>query len=468
MSLLGTQRIIVSFLLGVLIAGASFVSAEEQSSTVTVTIDNAPPQISSIALSSVAYGNPEYASGITPSVGTTTFHVTGVMLDPNGEQNIATSTAVFYRTDLTATSSCTAFLKNCYRTTCVLDTAYGSASEARYSCPFELASWADATDTGSAYASSTWTAFVQTTDLSELTTTSSTTVEVNSLLALTVPSTFDYGTLAIGATTTAENAVEMIVAQGGNTAATITVRSTALACSVAGSIPVENQHWSLSRTEWDNIASHPLAMSATSTDIYIARRVSVASLATSSLFFTVKIPESGVGGTCTGLMYIDAIASTNIGTLVDSSVKGVRYTSTNGISGTTRSNGTFIRLPDDTVTFTIGNTVLGSISRNGAAGNEFIFPQDLAGVARSNVTDVRVTRIARSLDDDLDASNGIQISDAAHAAITRNINIQTTNDAQIRNAVRDLYPGRNLISAQQAQAHLLETTKLFDPEAFQN
>lgn len=457
-------------MLGIFIAGAAFVHAEEQSSTVTVVIDNAPPQVTSLGLSSVAYGNPEFAGGITPSVGTTTFHMTGVLLDPNGAQNIATTTAVFYRTDLAATSSCSAFLKNCYRTSCTIDTSYGSASEARYTCPIELASWADATDVGSAYEDTIWTGHIQTTDLSALTATATTTVEINSLLAFTVPGTISYGALAIGATTTAANASEMIVAQGGNTAATIAVRGTDLSCSVMGSIPAVNQHWSLSRVEWDNAASFSLETSATSTDLYLARRVSTETIATSSLFFTIKIPETGVGGTCTGLIYVDAIASANVGTLVDSRVKGVRYTSQKNVNGITRDNGTFTRLPDDTVTFSIGSAVLGSISRNGATTNEFIFPQDLVGVARANVTDARVTRIARflqSLDDDLDASNGIQISDAAHLAITQNnLNIQTLNDNRLRNTLQAVYPNRNLIPAAQAQDHLLETTKRFDPEAF--
>src|SRR3989338_2438121 len=77
------HRSIATFLLGIFIAGAAFVHAEEQSSTVTVVIDNAPPQVTSLGLSSVAYGNPEFAGGITPSVGTTTFHITVVLLDPN-------------------------------------------------------------------------------------------------------------------------------------------------------------------------------------------------------------------------------------------------------------------------------------------------------------------------------------------------------------------------------------------------
>ncbi|OGG59479.1 hypothetical protein A3C89_04250 [Candidatus Kaiserbacteria bacterium RIFCSPHIGHO2_02_FULL_50_50] len=464
------SRLFSSFLLGILIASASFVSAEEQSSAVTVTIDNAPPQVTSIALSSAPYGNPEYAGGITPNVGTTTFHITGVVLDPNGENNIATTSAVFYRTDLAATSSCSAFLKNCYRALCTIDTAYGSSAEARYTCPIELASWADATGEGGAYASSSWTAYVAASDLTGTAGNATETTEVNSLLALTVPGDFDYGELAIGATTTAANAVEMIIAQGGNTAATIAVRGTSLACSVAGSIPVENQHWSLDRAAWDASESFSLATTATSTELHLARRVSESLIATSSLFFTLKIPDTGVGGTCTGLIYVDALASTNVGTLIDSRVKGVRYASKKRADGVTNGDGVFVRLPDDTVTFSIGSAVLGSISRNGATQSEFIFPQDLVGVARSNVTDARVTRIARflqSLDEDQDVSNGIQISDAVHAAIKRrNLNIQTAKDADLQKAVRDAYKGRNLVSAAAAQAHLLETTKLFDPEAF--
>jgi len=86
------------------------------------------------------------------------------------------------------------------------------------------------------------------------------------------------------------------------------------------------------------------------------------------------------------------------GILSDSAVKGVAYSSSSGVSGTTAANGEFKYAAGDTVTFKIGNVTLGSVDMAGVAlgsqsGNKVVRPKDLAGV--TNETDVKALAVAQ-------------------------------------------------------------------------
>lgn len=86
------------------------------------------------------------------------------------------------------------------------------------------------------------------------------------------------------------------------------------------------------------------------------------------------------------------------GVLSDSNVKGVAYTSSSGVSGTTGSSGEFNYIAGDTVTFKIGAVTLGSVNMSGVAlgnqaGKKVVRPKDLAGV--TSETDVKALAVAQ-------------------------------------------------------------------------
>ncbi|MCX7178456.1 MAG: DUF839 domain-containing protein [Proteobacteria bacterium] len=86
------------------------------------------------------------------------------------------------------------------------------------------------------------------------------------------------------------------------------------------------------------------------------------------------------------------------GVLSDSNVKGVAYTSSSGVSGTTGGGGEFNYLAGDTVTFKIGAITLGSVNMAGVAlgsqsGKKVVRPKDLAGA--TDETDVKALAIAQ-------------------------------------------------------------------------
>ena len=86
------------------------------------------------------------------------------------------------------------------------------------------------------------------------------------------------------------------------------------------------------------------------------------------------------------------------GTLSDSAVKGVTYTSSSGVGGTTGVNGEFKYVAGDKVSFKIGNVTLGTVDMASSAlgtlsGNRMVRPKDLAGV--TDETDVKALAIAQ-------------------------------------------------------------------------
>lgn len=97
------------------------------------------------------------------------------------------------------------------------------------------------------------------------------------------------------------------------------------------------------------------------------------------------------------------------GVFVDSAVEGVSYTTSSGGSGTTDSAGTLNYLPGDTITFSIGDLVLGS-----GTGQALMTPADISA---SSDEELNIARFLQSIDDDGNPDNGITITPAVAAEI---------------------------------------------------
>jgi len=104
--------------------------------------------------------------------------------------------------------------------------------------------------------------------------------------------------------------------------------------------------------------------------------------------------------------------------VVDGVVVGLSYSTSSGVSGITDARGHFQFELGDTVTFSIGSVVVGSISAASALADGKLFLQEIAGVGLENITDDYVEKLAiflQTLDNDGDAYNGIVITDEMHA-----------------------------------------------------
>ena len=108
----------------------------------------------------------------------------------------------------------------------------------------------------------------------------------------------------------------------------------------------------------------------------------------------------------------DATLSSTTGYVVDSAVQNMDYdcVADNDMNKVTGSDGAFTCKNMSQVRFRIGEMVLGEI--RALQKDKYVFPQDIIGTARNNITDAKVTAMAQllqSLDENHDLSDGIQI-----------------------------------------------------------
>ncbi len=138
------------------------------------------------------------------------------------------------------------------------------------------------------------------------------------------------------------------------------------------------------------------------------------------------------------------------GRFVDSPVANLGYR-TASQSGRTGTNGEYLYLPGETVTFSIGAIEFPSVP----AGS-VITPMDIFSSA--STTDTRVvnlTRLLLTLDADGNPDNGITISNAAYTAATSTINFASLSfDADVASLVANGGGSATLVTPTSAASHL--------------
>ena len=124
-----------------------------------------------------------------------------------------------------------------------------------------------------------------------------------------------------------------------------------------------------------------------------------------SLFLVITLFGCGGGGGGSPAPPVTPPPVTTTGVFLDSAVEGLTYQSGSNPSGTTDANGTFMYMPGEILTFSIGGVVLGTLPD----GAPVITPFDFGGAAEN------IARFLQTLDADGDPSNGIDITAAAAA-----------------------------------------------------
>lgn len=149
-----------------------------------------------------------------------------------------------------------------------------------------------------------------------------------------------------------------------------------------------------------------------------------------------------------------AAASERVATFIDAPVEGLAFRSSSR-SGLTDRNGNFPYIPGETVTFLVGNMVLGSVA---PSGNKVTPVHLIPGANDAN--DARVTRILRtlqSLDADSDLSNGIQITAWAREVAASRPTIRLDDDKTSDDDVQSRLPtGQYTRSEEEARSHYRE------------
>ena len=295
------------------------VNSQADSVSTSTTVTNVAPTVDTLVLKDngatvTGGGTLSLNAGTTESV-----TITGTVSDDNG---VATSFASgdlsdiegeLYLTSL-ATAGCasgTTDNNQCYFTNGAANCVLGSTVDTttiNYTCTFSMQYYSDGTSTGGASAADTWTASVKVVDDASLNATSTQAFETGTLLALSIPATINYGTLAREQSTTNTNNQEMVITQYGNDGADVEVSGTTMPCSVVGTIPIANQKWSL--TDLSAGAGGVTALSgvAVDTGFGIAYRTLDATALTKTLYWNIILPNVA-SGSCTGTDTITAIAS---------------------------------------------------------------------------------------------------------------------------------------------------------------
>ena len=121
------------------------------------------------------------------------------------------------------------------------------------------------------------------------------------------------------------------------------------------------------------------------------------------------------------------------GVFVDAPVEGLNY-KTETMNGITDENGTFKYHVGETVTFMIGDLMLGS-----APGSDIMTPIDLVpgAVDETDPTVTNICRLLQSLDWDGDLTNGIMITDTMRSEISGRMidftkDVSTFNDYDVQ------------------------------------
>lgn len=147
-------------------------------------------------------------------------------------------------------------------------------------------------------------------------------------------------------------------------------------------------------------------------------------------------------------------AQTATGYFIDSAVSGLTYTS-GAQSGVTGTDGSFTYEVGQPITFKLGNIVLGTVTVD---KNKRIFPVDLVSGA-SDETHPKVSLMARllqALDSDGNPSNGITIDDTTRAAMTKVIDLASTDPADALSQIQTFLQSKSitLVDENTAQAHV--------------
>lgn len=297
---------LISALISWIFIGTISVFADGASTSVTVS--NATPVVSAVAL------NGGSAISLTENT-TTSLAITATVTDSNSCEDVFTSgtiSAVLYRTGVTASSSCTSDARNCYRNITLVEVGNtcNGTSDTSGDAVATATIWyfSDPTDTSSSYSGQGWTAAVTATDGSSASASSTAVVALNSLYALNVTASITFGSLASGASSTADQ-----VATSTNTGNFKIDNEISGVDMTAGSFTLVagNQKFGTSSAAHPDL-TYTLSTSATAINLDVPVAVtSTNPTSTVASFWRINIPSGSRTGSYTGTNTFTAIYSSN-------------------------------------------------------------------------------------------------------------------------------------------------------------
>ena len=169
-----------------------------------------------------------------------------------------------------------------------------SATDVPANCRFDMQYYSN---------SGNWTCKIRANDGSS-TGTNETNTTINTLLALSVSNTINFGAMSLGDTSTDSTENVTSVENTGNTGIDIQLSGDAMSCT-PGSITASNIKYStVDNTAYSSMTA--LSGTATTLDINISQRTD--STTSKNTFWKIDIPTTGVGGSCSSTITFTAIS----------------------------------------------------------------------------------------------------------------------------------------------------------------
>lgn len=272
--------------------------------------ESVDPQISSIYM---AYSEGEYPISpmgmitLTPG-GDTSIHVSGTVIERNGSGTMRNVSLAFYRSGVSGESSCVDNPLNCYK---VVSCAVTATTEwaMTYDCEIPVSYIADSTTSSGSHPNERWVMRVTARDDTGRENTKEEYVEIDSLIALTIPG-ITFGQLDLGSSTVQDTNYEMKVVQQGNTMADVEVSARSnLTCSINGEVPRENIRWSLEDVGYEGTGATAIGATPVRMGLFVARPTSTLPV-DKSIFWNILIPAEGnVQGICSGAVRMTVISA---------------------------------------------------------------------------------------------------------------------------------------------------------------
>jgi hypothetical protein len=238
---------------------------------------------------------------------TTTIYATSTVTDFNGYTDLLFASSTFYRSGLSSTTACTSDQNNCYQistSSCSFLSCAGNSCTV--SCQADMYYFADPTDVGSTFASEDWRAVLDVWDSSFSHDTASSSQEVFTLRALTVPSLLDYGGVTVGQDTGAINATTSVI-NSGNVVLDLDLGGDPLT-SGASTVNVDRQKYATSTFTYATCPTCQVLTASTSPTFFpiaVTKPTSTASFF-KDIYWGIQIPLGTAASTHSGRNYFTA------------------------------------------------------------------------------------------------------------------------------------------------------------------
>lgn len=301
-----------------------YLNSEADNTESQVTVGNSPPTIMGMTISTSSDEYPLPLNSFQPNENnTTTLYISGDIDDLNGCADVETDgdiQAQFYRSGL-VTTTCDAVgetdPRSCYALTTTTHPTLGAPAfcvfsgctppgiidtDLHFQCTFPSYHFIDGTDAGSIYPTENWRIQGIVTDSSGASSYHSAGLssEVETLGAISVPTTLNYGTVSSGDTSSEQT---LAITNTGNksTVGAQVMSSAAMNCSIAGTITIGSQRFASSTSNY--YAKTVLTSGVQSiSGVNVAKQTAIGVPSSANSYWQIQLPGDGIAGTCTGTL----------------------------------------------------------------------------------------------------------------------------------------------------------------------